>query len=358
MYMEHIGQRLNAQCKPVGFEQYKTTQAVVHGIKNLAKVSCIQLDNDKTVLLAFPASNDVRASAIMKKFGSQSFKKLNEKDVISVDEIALCKNLERHDKIVFCDQAYRSGWEVSLERLAGSTKIDFFEFSGPKKYKARVKHVAPSMSKEDVFKEKRCFLGFSLDSATFEGNRLEAVLKWIDAHFEECTVLIADSIHVNTIRMDSQVSVDEAEVISQRLARNAEMLCGQLCSKLNHCTFHLRMSSEFVGEQRYLDTLVNLYDLYDQCKTFSESVDHFSLNFSTRKNVARIRLVEFSKHYLLQELAVTRCLVDEGWKVLVYPGELNAFDEIANGIHPQVPDTLKRLVSISLAFRPAGQESA
>lgn len=345
------------QVSPVSMAELGTSQSLVHGTKNLMRYQYIQLDDQQQIMLLFPARHDLNAELITAHYGSQSFRKLSEDQVRPAFTIALCPSLPLHEQLLIADADYRSANQVEAQSLCEQFECEEFIFSGPKKYKARIKKVAPESARVTVFNQKSCFLGFSLESGSFEGNRLTAVLKWIEAKFEHCLILLADSIHVNTIRMDQGVSLPDAWEKSFQLASDAESLCQVELEKLTGCHFEIVKSSQYLDNPEYAKTLETLLGLYGENEQFKRSVDQFSKYFSERKNVERSRFMSLSKQYLLEELAITHCLIQQGYKVLVYPGELNAFDEIADGVHPGVSDELKQLTSISLAFRPAGQNS-
>ncbi|MVF11450.1 tRNA-dependent cyclodipeptide synthase [Ketobacter sp. MCCC 1A13808] len=357
MCIDRLMEDQNNHFRTVAFDQFHSQQEVVHSIQNLAKVTPIELDDHHVVLLIYPATHDVSANRVIAHFGSGSFRRLEETEVTTVDGIAVCDSLGGYENIVLGVGDYQSGIEFSVHELCNNRLTDVFQFSGLKKYKARIKQVAPETARDTFLQCEKCFVGFSLESGSFTGNRLVAVMKWIDSHFSECLVLIADSIHNNTIQMERHVSLKKSLSITNALAQSAIDECEAIIGGLNHCRFIVSRASRYIPEPGYASTLTSLYNLYECSANFRDSVNHFSKNFAHRKNVERIRFVELSKKYLLEELAVTSCLIAEGWTTLVYPGELNAFDEIANGLHPGVPELLKQLTSVSLTFRPAGQDS-
>ncbi|NEQ74454.1 MAG: hypothetical protein F6K23_16295 [Okeania sp. SIO2C9] len=55
--------------------------------------------------------------------------------------------------------------------------------------------------------------------------------------------------------------------------------------------------------------------------------------------------------YLLEESALLTCLAKQGWSVLVYPGSIKTFEEISEGLHPEVPLPLKQMVWVSLRLK-------
>ena len=58
-----------------------------------------------------------------------------------------------------------------------------------------------------------------------------------------------------------------------------------------------------------------------------------------------------SRTYILEESGLNACLVKEGWSVFVYPGLIKPFEEISEGLHPQVAEPLKQIVWISLRLK-------
>jgi len=47
-------------------------------------------------------------------------------------------------------------------------------------------------------------------------------------------------------------------------------------------------------------------------------------------------------------------LSEQGCQVFVYPGALRALTEIAEGLHPSAPTTLKKLICVELKIKSRG----
>jgi hypothetical protein len=59
-----------------------------------------------------------------------------------------------------------------------------------------------------------------------------------------------------------------------------------------------------------------------------------------------------SSRYLLEELAIFACLVKDDLSIMIYPGSLlKIFEEIADGHYSGVPDSLKKIVHVSLHLK-------
>ena len=52
--------------------------------------------------------------------------------------------------------------------------------------------ILPAFSAEEVFAQKKCYLGISLANPVFEKNNLKALLLWASANFKQCLVVIGD----------------------------------------------------------------------------------------------------------------------------------------------------------------------
>lgn len=340
---------------------YGAAQELPYIVDNIAKSSVIELDGGQRFLLIYPASHDINSNLLRDEFQSLSFAQINLSSQSAPDicQVLLCEGLRADKDLIVTDSEYLRGNKIA-PREFGKKGIQWrqFRFSGPKKYKARVKMTAPKKSVEEISQYKKCFLGFSLESKSFQGNRLVAILGWIAHHFDECTILIADAIHRNTIQMDRDIPEVEAEKLASDLGVIAKENCLEIIKSQSRCSFHFVTARELMGHENYELTLKELYSLYSSSLHFRNSVDAFSKNFSHRKIEKRDNFLTLSVRYLLEELAIVRCLVENGPKVLVYPGELNTFYEIAEGKYSDIPTPLKKLVNISLAFRPAGQESS
>ena len=56
--------------------------------------------------------------------------------------------------------------------------------------------------------------------------------------------------------------------------------------------------------------------------------------------------------YLLEEVALTACIVQDDLSIMIYPSTLaTIFGEIAEGDHPAVPDCLQKMICVSLRLK-------
>ena len=52
--------------------------------------------------------------------------------------------------------------------------------------------ILPLISQTQLFSQKKCYLGISLENPLFEGDTLQAMLSWASDKFEQSLVLVGD----------------------------------------------------------------------------------------------------------------------------------------------------------------------
>jgi hypothetical protein len=102
---------------------------------------------------------------------------------------------------------------------------------------------------------KRCILGVSLESAEFYAAKLVAMTDWVRRHYEGCDVMLGDSLHRITLRLNSSTDENEALERSKWLARdfvyssNSIFNRGDSAYQFNFCTvleYRIRLSTKII----------------------------------------------------------------------------------------------------------------
>ncbi len=94
-------------------------------------------------------------------------------------------------------------------------------------------------------------------------------------------------------------------------------------------------------------------------ESFQSLVNSFAHKYLNRVEPAAEKQVDellqrqtrLATTYLLEESALFTCLAQFGWTVFVYPGSIKTFEEISEGLHPEVPSPLKQMVWVSLRLK-------
>lgn len=105
-----------------------------------------------------------------------------------------------------------------------------------------------------------------------------------------------------------------------------------------------------------------LQNLYKKNESFQTTLDSFAQRYLNRgeqvvaEQMFELRQNYLARTYLLEESALFTCIAKEGWQVFVYPGSIKTFEEISEGLHPEVPESLKQIIWVSLDLK--GQNAA
>ncbi|NER37298.1 MAG: hypothetical protein F6J93_25590 [Oscillatoria sp. SIO1A7] len=114
------------------------------------------------------------------------------------------------------------------------------------------------------------------------------------------------------------------------------------------------MTSEVEKESDFQIYYEELQSLYRKNGLFESMVNSFAqkylsrLEWQKREQTDDIRKKTLATMYLLEESACIACIVKKRWPVFVYPGSIKTFEEISEGLHPEVPEPLKQMIWVSI----------
>lgn len=243
---------------------------------------------------------------------------------------------------------------AGFDATAASGSVDL----GTKRYFAKMKDFAPKSF--DVMGEKQVLLGVSLGSKNTELACLDAMLQYICANFEECTIMPGDYIYRLTLQLkyglDDQVAEEEAIKAAQEYRAMCTTVLAQYTGM---CKFHWRPMSDIVGKYpgEYKQSYRDMKRLYQGDKAFRDSVRGFSEMYITRihkEDAAEAAIV--SIRYLLEECAILNCMALEGSTTMVYAGSIQSIKDICAGKFQDIPDAMKsNLRFVEVAVSPRGK---
>jgi tRNA-dependent cyclodipeptide synthase len=235
-------------------------------------------------------------------------------------------------------------------------------------YKAKIASVGPLALRDSLQQIDRCVLGVSLggsNAAMFQGAKLEASVRWIAARARHCRVLVGDSMGRISLQvrhgMDPDTAEREAHALGRRWAAEAEAAFRHYSSE--QVTFEICYSSEYSRHARFQEYHEQILALYQNEASLRRLVHAFSDDYLARTARSIASGPGWSDHwrtlgreYLLEEMALVACLVADGWPMMVYPGSIDSFVEIAEGRHPALPEALQAFQFVSLHLKKRGQE--
>ncbi|MDJ0676111.1 MAG: tRNA-dependent cyclodipeptide synthase [Calothrix sp. MO_167.B42] len=250
---------------------------------------------------------------------------------------------------------YRKGYDLELTQST-TNGIPIYQ------YKVSLANVFPHNLLSSLFEYQHCVFAISLGSNnSVYSERIEACIKWISEHFKTCMVLVGDSIYRLTIGIRNRELNDhearlEALDTGQEFINQNYLLFEQYSQS---CCFEFRLASQIEKQSDFEAYYQEFQSLYRHNESFQRMVNSFAHTYLNRvKQAQEAQLEELfqkKKHqaitYLLEESALFTCLAKERWQVFVYPGSIKSFEEIASGLHPQVPLPLKQMIWVSLRLR-------
>lgn len=223
------------------------------------------------------------------------------------------------------------------------------------KYSAVCASVTPTEAKSELEKIDSCYLGVSLQTPAFEPPQLNATVDWIATKFASCTVAVGDSIHRHTLQILRGISAEAALKEALKLGDRFVTERAPIFAKHERCIFDFVRFSEIQETNEYKEFERQIWHLFERDAGFRSSIYNSARGFVARRVGKfqshlsnKVRFIELSCQYLLEEIACFTWLSSRGLRVDVYPGgELPVLIEVARGKYA-VPSPLKDRINIAL----------
>ena len=216
--------------------------------------------------------------------------------------------------------------------------------------------ITPSVSQEQLFANRRCYMGISLDNPVFRNESLERLLLWAVGHFDECLVVVGDHLRRFNEQMlnglEGADAIDAARRVGDEFVRRSAEVFEKLPeNKVTVCRWQGCLDSEEYKRSREV-----VDRLFEQEDEFRAAVERDAYSFVKRQRrqgqdfaVSTEKAIELSCQYLLEEIAVFGALAEQGWRVELYPGpELRVLVDIAKGKYSRIPQGLKERINVEL----------
>jgi tRNA-dependent cyclodipeptide synthase len=228
-------------------------------------------------------------------------------------------------------------------------------------YVAYVKSVLPNGKERLPDPIPRAYVGVSLEQEAFHGDRLRAVLVWLEMHTEQCWLVIGDDLHRHTHRIWTVCDEARALESARRIGDQVERELFVHRTNLTAGRFSVSRWAELLANGGFASSRTEIAKLYNRDMVFAESIRKCAAAY-LRRNIRRGRSLalphnaahEVATAYLMEELAVFTVIGTLGWCVEVYPGpELPVLREIAQGAYVDVPAPLRQRMNVELGLRAA-----
>lgn len=231
------------------------------------------------------------------------------------------------------------------------------------RYKAEVRDFTPATERENLEQFTSCFVGISLENPNFIGNKLDSMIHWISKRFPHCVFLLGDQVHRLTLQirkgLDDENSIHHALGLGDYYLRTHQHFFKHSLTGEN---LPIIRGSDIYQQAKVVNYREQLKTLFDTNNIFRSAVEHFAQAFILRgeemdaNDAACGNHINWSCHYVLEELAETCYMISQGHRVLVYPGSLAIFQQIADDGFENMPAELNELVNISLRLKRRGKK--
>lgn len=226
----------------------------------------------------------------------------------------------------------------------------------PNKYKIRIGSTSPNMPESELFARKRCVLGISMSNPVFWRSSMNTLLQWIDQHFDECLLVVGDFLHRHNEANIKGVSAEQAKLNALQKGDDFLEHLNAFLLQYDQEKFTVARWKGFLDSNKFDDKLALMYDTYENVEGIRKSIEKtIRLFMQRRADQDLVQLVDerlintYSLSYLLEEMAVFSNLIEDGWPVIIYPGEqLPVLVEFARGDYPQVPEKLSNAIYVEL----------
>lgn len=341
----------------------------------LIEAVIVEIEHHQKAMVVIPASLAINLGSLQKALGTTQVRLIDRQEAsqlfpgceygtippfgnIYQMETILAQDLLQNQEISCYLGSYRHLLRMEYREYEKLIKprqeISFLTRS---RYRALVSNVIPNTARKKLNQNEHCFLGVSLENKKFSMPRLIATVDWIANHYKRCTVFIADSIHQYTLQIHRGIGERRARTKALLLGREfIDKSSGIFERHADTCHIDTICASEIENSDEYYKNLKRIEDLVAQDSRFALSVkacaDDFTLRHIERNADNFENFVELSRQYLIEELALTACLVKYGLSIMIYPGSLaTIFGEIANAIYLEVPESLQQIIHVSLHLK-------
>lgn len=240
------------------------------------------------------------------------------------------------------------------------------DYNSASRYKAEVRVVSPEIARSDLTRHNSCFVGISLESANFLGNKLQSIIDYISTRYSHCVFLLGDHVHRLTLQIRKTLNEEQSRYHALALGDYFLRTQGHmLCNSETGEAFPVIRGSDIHRLPIVQSYLMQLQEQFSTDLNFNHSVKEFAKVFIARSDKDDdetehdSQLITYSCQYVLEELAETCYMISQGHCVLVYPGSLAIFQQIADGLFAGsgLPAELNHLVNIGLRLKRRGKKA-
>ncbi len=201
----------------------------------------------------------------------------------------------------------------------------------------------------DLRQQRHAILAISLNNSNYVSDKLAAMIAMASSRFDECTLLVGDSIYRLTLCLSEGISEDEAWERSLRMGAHYVRENAPLLPSSGNVSFLL--CSELSGKPGVRSAYEVLLGIYQENTVFRNSVQGFARSYGERVDIAPQAGFCHAQQYLLEELALFSHLVGMGSRLILYAGNIQTVADIAAGACGDMRDLFAGLVFGSIRLK-------
>ncbi len=200
------------------------------------------------------------------------------------------------------------------------------------------------------FTRSKCILTVSVGQPNHEGDKFFATVLAINKQFTSCIIMVCDSLQRHTMKISSQLNLNELHKESNRLG-DEWIVRNSLAINQFNIPYQISRWDAWMHHRNYPEKRLSINSLYANDPLFKKSIDETAHKFSERKMdisvVDRNIAFNLSKEYLLEECAIMLLQAEDGYQFEIYPSQRNdAMDYVYQQIISYTNKELMRAVSI------------
>jgi tRNA-dependent cyclodipeptide synthase len=245
-----------------------------------------------------------------------------------------------------------------------SDKLD--HMATDRRYSVTLRETIPPRAKI-LAGSARAYAGVSAGNPNFNGPRLRSFLEWIEHHVADCRLVLGRELARWTVMIERGLSEEQARsVAASQAQRQASELRRSLSRVSRPDVFTLVEDTDLRAHPRFNTALHELQELFIINDRFADLVNLSArLYCETRLQRGRPlqvefgQAVEYSRRFILEELALFCVLVTTGSPIEIYPGpELPVLNAVANGTVLGAPAELMMRTNLVVDIAPISAEEA
>ena len=204
-----------------------------------------------------------------------------------------------------------------------------------------------------------CYIGISLNSSAFQGERFAAIIRWINSHAGRCRLLLGDTLHRFNLMIELGIAEDEARERGAKIGDSFINRNNALFSVNDDDRISLWRWGRVLQHPRYRELFQHINRAFVENRSFKDCLSATADDFLSKwsRSSRPIALPASESHrlsclYLKEEIAGFALMTELGFTADVYPGpELSCLNLFSSRQIAGMPESLQSLINVEIGFR-------